>query len=91
MDRLNKIEELLNIGNTDEAIALAQEFINSSSIEKDKAYYLMGNAYRKKSNWQMAINCYLEAMETNPESPAKQAHALAMNILNYYNKEMYNP
>jgi hypothetical protein len=39
---------------------------------------------------QLAINNYLEAMEINPESPARQAHAMMMKIMNFFNKDMYN-
>ena len=38
----------------------------------------------------MALNNYLEAMERNPESPAAHAYQMTMDILNFYNKDMYN-
>lgn len=44
----------------------------------------------EKGNMQLAINNYLEAMEINPESPARQAHAMMMKIMNFFNKDMYN-
>ena len=47
-------------------------------------------AYRKMGNWQQALNNYLEAIERNPESPAVSARDMIMNILNFYNKDMYN-
>lgn len=50
----------------------------------------MGNAHRKKGDWRMAINNYLEAMAINPESPAANAYAIANEILDFYNKDMYN-
>ena len=81
---------LLSEGRIDEAIASLQEFIASSEIPSDRAYYLLGNAYRKKGDWQGAINNYLEAMEINPESPAKNAYSIANEILDFYNKDMYN-
>ncbi len=54
-------------------------------------YYLKGNEYRRQGNWQQAINCYLEAIELDPESPAVQAKEMLDDILNYYNKDLYNP
>ena len=57
---------------------------------KDEAYYLRGNAYRKQGNWQQALNNYQYAIDLNPESPAQHAYQMAMDILNFYNKDMYN-
>ena len=48
------------------------------------------HAYRKMGDWQQALNNYLEAIERNPESPAVSARDMIMNILNFYNKDMYN-
>ena len=90
MSGLESSEMLLSEGRIDEAIASLQEFIASSEIPSDRAYYLLGNAYRKKGDWQGAINNYLEAMEINPESPAKNAYSIANEILDFYNKDMYN-
>ena len=90
MAGLDAIEVVLLDGNVDEAIKLLQAFISSSEIPSDKAYYLLGNAYRKKGDWQGAINNYLEAMAINPDSPARNAYAIANDILDFYNKDMYN-
>ncbi len=54
-------------------------------------YYRMGNDYRRQGNWQMAINCYVEAMALNPDSPAVEAKAMLDDILNFYNRDAYNP
>lgn len=54
-------------------------------------YYQHGNEYRKKGNWQMALNCYMEAIALDAESPAVQAKQMLENILNFYNKDAYNP
>ena len=90
MNGLESSEALLSEGRIDEAIASLREFIASSEVPSDRAYYLLGNAYRKKGDWQGAINNYLEAMEINPDSPAKNAYSIANEILDFYNKDMYN-
>ena len=38
----------------------------------------------------MALNNYLEAIERNPDSPAVHARQMLMDILEFYNKDMYN-
>ena len=90
MNGLEASEAMLSEGRIDEAINALREFIASSEVPSDRAYYLLGNAYRKKGDWQGAINNYLEAREINPDSPAKNAYSIANEILDFYNKDMYN-
>jgi cytochrome c-type biogenesis protein CcmH/NrfG len=84
------IKELIRADRTDEAIGLLKEHIASHPECGDEPYYLLGNAYRKQSNWQLALNNYLEAIERNPKSPAADARKMVMDILEFYNKDMYN-
>ena len=69
----------MNIDYTKDKISQAEEF------------YRLGNQYRKKGNWRMAINNYLEAIELDPESPAVEAKKMLDDILNFYHKDAYNP
>ena len=88
-EKLIIIKELIKEGQLDTAIEQLSQCIQADSTQ-DEPYYLLGNVYRKQGNWQLALNNYLEAMERNPESPAFQAHQMMMDILNFYNKDMYN-
>ena len=54
-------------------------------------YYKLGNEYRKKGDWQMAINNYMEAIALDSDSPAVQAKEMLDDILNFYHKDYYNP
>ena len=63
----------------------SEEFANAQE------YYEQGNAYRKQGNWQEAINCYLKAIELDPESPAVEAKQMLDDIMNFYHKDYYNP
>ena len=89
-DNLSSIRKLIQEGELNTAIEQLTTYIQSDTTDNDEPYYLLGNAYRKQGNWQLALNNYLEAIERNPESPAVQAHKMAMDILNFYNKDMYN-
>ena len=82
-----RIRRLLDQDRADEVIGLLESFEGPLD---DELYYLLGNAWRKKGNWQMAMNNYLEAVHRNPESPAAQALEMANEILAFYNKDMYN-
>ncbi|MCD8182372.1 MAG: tetratricopeptide repeat protein [Bacteroides sp.] len=90
MEQLKTIKELINQGNAEQAIHLLDEILQTDFPEKDEAYYLRGNAFRKQGNWQQALNNYRYAIDLNPESPAVQAHQMAMDILNFFNKDMHN-
>ena len=54
MEQLNTIKELISQGNVEQAILLLDELLQTDFPQKDEAYYLRGNAYRKQSNWQQA-------------------------------------
>ncbi|MBQ4162742.1 MAG: tetratricopeptide repeat protein [Parabacteroides sp.] len=86
---METIKQLISEGKTDEAIRLLDEYIQKEQTS-DEAFYLRGNAYRKKGEVRQALNNYLTAMELNPESPAVIAHNQMISILNFYNKDMYN-
>ena len=87
---LDAVRELIRKGDVEQAIQRAKDFLRSSATKHDEAYYLIGNAYRKQGNWQQALNNYRYAAEINPQSPARQARQMVMDILNFYNKDMYN-
>ncbi|MBQ9185479.1 MAG: tetratricopeptide repeat protein [Bacteroidales bacterium] len=87
----DRVAVLLQEHKVDEAIALIDSFRADGGLMDDTLFYLLGNAWRKKGNWQMAINNYLEAVRLNPDSPASGALEIANNILDYYNKDLYNP
>ena len=86
----DRIQALLDSDKADEAISLLDSWQKGGGSMDDTLFYLLGNAWRKKGNWQMAMNNYLEAIHLNPESPAQQALDIANEILDFYNKDMYN-
>ena len=90
MNELEEIKGLITQGDVDEAIRQLESLIETDVPSKGQAYYLLGNAWRKKGNWQQALNHYGRAIELNPDSPALHARQMAMEILEFYNKDMYN-
>lgn len=74
----------------EEAIPLLDDYI-SSHPDDDEALTLRGLRHWALNHRQLAINDYLAAMEINPESKAKMALQYANSILDYYNKDLYNP
>ena len=77
-----------------EALNAASEIIESNGVTKETlayAYYLRGNAYRQQGNIRMALNSYLESMELDPDGPAAEAYRHVQELLDFYNKDYYNP
>lgn len=87
---ITNIKEQIKEGDIEASIKLLNNYIQENPECTDEPFYLLGNAYRKQGNWQMALNNYLEAIERNPESPAINAKKMLMDILEFYNKDMYN-
>lgn len=87
---LEQSRRLISEGKIEEAVETLKQYISGDLPHQDEAFYLLGNAYRKLGNWQEAIQNYMEATERNPESPAKEAHRMMMEIMEFYNKDMFN-
>ena len=54
-------------------------------------FYRLGNEFRKKGDWQQALNNYMEAIALDPKSPAVEAKKMLEDILDFYHKDAYNP
>lgn len=91
MEAITECKRLLQEGEIEAVIKKIDILISSGEHPADELYYLKGNAYRKQQNWQQAINCYSEAVSINPESPAREARTMLLDILNFYHKDLYNP
>lgn len=59
--------------------------------QNDDAITLRGMRYWSLGNRAAAIKDYLAAIKINPESKAKMALKATNDILDYYNKDLYNP
>lgn len=77
-----KINRLIAENNLEKALAYIDEWLSTHSKD-DKAYYLKGLVSWKQGNWKLTIENYLKAIEINPESPAKQAYEMVMDIINF--------
>ena len=74
-------------------VALRPSGSKRAELERATAeeWYERGNAFRKESKWHEAINCYIQAIELDPDSPAVEAKRMLDDIMAFYCKDMYNP
>ncbi len=94
MKTIQEIKEMLSRSEGQEALEAANEIVESKGVSNEmlaNAYYLRGNAYRQNGNVRMALNSYLESMELDPDGPAAEAYRHIQELLDYYNKDYYNP
>lgn len=77
-----------------DALDAANEIVENKTVSREtlaNAYYLRGNAYRQQGNVRMALNSYLESMDIDPDGPAAEAYRHLQELLDFYNKDYYNP
>lgn len=94
MNDKKRVEEFINEGKLDQALQyLTNRLMEVEVIRghgKSELFYLFGNVYRAKGEFHLAMNYYTQAIEANSESPAVEARKMLQNIMNFYNKDMYN-
>ena len=87
---IDNIRRLLDSDRVADAIAELEAHLSAYSVD-DEAYYLLGNAYCRLSDWKHAIESYKAAIALNPESPAVEADKKIQEILNFYCHDLFNP
>ena len=91
MEEQNETDKMTPERYTDNLITRLLGCLRSSAVPSDQLYYQLGNAYRKRGDFAEALNCYLEAMALNPDSPAAEAYRMLTDIIEFYHKDYYNP
>lgn len=86
---MKTVKALIEAGKVEEAIVLLEQ-MKDARPEDDSVRYELGNAYWKKQDWKRSLDNYTEAIALNPQSPAVEMKKMVMNIIGFYNKEMYN-
>lgn len=74
----------------EEAVEALTEYI-AAHPDSDEALTLRGRQYWALGKQGAAITDYLDAIKINPDSPSRHYIKVAYEILNYYNKDLYNP
>lgn len=65
--------------------------------EKEKALDIESELIRKgkeafaRQDWKTCLDSYTEAIKINPDSEAVELRKMAMNIIEFYCKDRFNP
>lgn len=84
-----KADELKDLSAEDAVKALDTHIM--ANPDDDEAYLQRGLRHWALGHRAKAINDYLKAVSINPESKAARALESARAILDFYNKDLYNP
>lgn len=90
MKTLEEIKEVAPGLDGAEVVKLLDEYI-SRNPDDDEAYTMRGMKHFSLGMRKEAIEDYMKAVQLNPDSRAGQALRATYDILNYYNKDLYNP
>lgn len=87
---IQELKALIEPMDADEAIRNINIYLEEHP-EDDEALTLRGMRLWSQGRRAQAINDYLSAIRSNPHSKARQALKAANEILDFYNKDLYNP
>ena len=91
MNTMEELKEKIRLMGADEAIATITDWIAAHPEDAD-AYTLRGMRHFGAGHRSAAIGDYLTALRLDPDNArARQALDYANSILDYYNKDLYNP
>lgn len=86
----SELQEKISLMPYEDAIELLTDIINKNPQSTD-ALTLRGMKYFGAGRRSAAINDYLAALRIDPNCKARLALQSANEILDYYNKDLYNP
>lgn len=87
---LTEIKALFDENRVGEAIEQLNAIIEKRPND-DALYFVRGNAFWKLGDRKHALDDYAVAADLNPDSPAAIAYKHALEIMDFFNKDMYNP
>ena len=87
---LAEIKALIDDNRVGEAIEQLNAIIEKRPND-GALYFVRGNAFWKLGDRKHALDDYAVAADLNPDSPAAIAYKHALEIMDFFNKDMYNP
>ncbi|MBO5747670.1 MAG: hypothetical protein II308_09515 [Muribaculaceae bacterium] len=91
MKKLEEIRDMLSKGCRPVDAIAELDLLVAAEPDNEPAILERGMLHWGCGNRALAINDFHAAIALNPESLARQALQNANDILDYYNKDLYNP
>lgn len=88
---LQEIKDKAREGATSEETLARLDALIAAQPDNEEALIERGMLHWGMGQRALTINDYLAALKLNPEGKAKQALAAVYSILDFYNKDLYNP
>ena len=57
----------------------------------EQEWIAKGKEAYARQDWKECLDAYAEAIQLNPASEAVELRKMTMNIVEFYNKDQYNP
>lgn len=90
MELSERIAILINNNDLNGAVHLLDKAIDETPDSAD-AYFERGKLHWRLGNRREAINDYTRASRLDPDSPASEALKHSMEIMSFFNPDLYNP
>lgn len=85
-----RIKRKTDEGDVAGALLLVNEALATNG-EEAYLLYLKGKIHLKTGDWREATHCFLHSKALDENGPAGEAIELVRNIMEFYNKDLYNP
>ena len=85
----SEVDKFIDEGRYDDALALLDGVLND--VADSDLFYRRGRLLWKLGRKTDAMSDYGRAVKIDPQSPAAAALDMAREVMNFYNKDMYNP
>lgn len=90
---LLSVEEAFSAEYYEKAQALvdeARKTVSEGSEQAARLYYWQGKIEMKRAEWTKAMSSFLKAEAISPDSPARECRLMLLDIMEFYNKDMFN-
>ena len=88
-EKYSVINRMIESGEVKLALGRLSEELKQTS-EDAFLYYLSGKAQMKLGNWGKALSDFLHSEQLDDNSPAVESRKMLEDIMQFYNKDMYN-